>query len=189
MDRRGYLAQLAWTWLTASLTMGTVAVLLVGGSWAGVGMGGFRTLIELSGLERLALTGLFGLLLAGLLAIAWRSADASWLTDSPRGRVLWALIVAAVGFAGWGYAATVTFVAGWTSGVQIALAYVGGGLPFALVAAMLLRPLRVNIGAGVAAVVLMSAGALVAGTSLFGVLYYYLYYLHLMFGGGVYVHA
>lgn len=128
---------------------------------------------------------LVGLLLAGLLAIASRTRGASWLADDARGRVLWAVVVAAAGFASWGYAATVTFVAEFSTGAQIALAYVGGGLPFALVAAMLQHPWRVNLlGAGLAAVSGL-AGVAVAGIGLLPLLGTYFMFLQIMFGMGV----
>lgn len=158
--------------------MGTVAWLLVAGQSEG---GLFRALPILSGLEFLGLLALFGLLLAGLVVTAWRTAAASWLTDGPRGKLLWALVVAAAGFAGWGFAATVTFVAEFSHGTQIALAYLAGGLPFVLVAAMLQRPWRVNLAAGVGTAVAVLAGVWVAGIGLYGVLAMYFTFLQMMF--------
>lgn len=128
--------------------MGTVAVLLVAGRPNG---GLFRPLPTLSGLELLGLLALFGLLLAGLLVTVWRTAAASWLTDGRRGRVLWAVVVAAAGFAGWGFAA------------------------------MLQRPWRANLAAGVGTAVAVLAGVWVAGVGLYGVLAMYFTFLQMMF--------
>lgn len=172
-----HLRQLALTWLVGSLSLGTVALLLV----AGEPPGAFRTFAHLSPLGVLALLGLFGVLFSGLLATVWWTSDASWLAESVQGRVLWALVVAAAGFAGWGYAATVTFLVQWSHGVQLGLAFVGGGLPFALVAAMLQRPWRVALGAASTALVAVIAGVLIAGVGLFGVLGHYFLLLSTMF--------
>jgi hypothetical protein len=68
------------------------------------------------------------------------------------------------GLAGWSYAAVVTYAAGFDSTTQLLLAYTAGGLPFALVAALLLRPWRVNVAAGAMCASLVAAGFLmVAG--------------------------
>lgn len=42
----------------------------------------------------------------------------------------------------------VSYAAGFGSATQLILAYTVGGLPFALAAALLLRPWRVNVVAG-----------------------------------------
>lgn len=62
------------------------------------------------------------------------------------------------GLAAWFFAATVTFGAAFTPDLQIVLGYVGGGLPFALIAAMLLRPLAVNLWAAGISLALVLAG-------------------------------
>ena len=68
------------------------------------------------------------------------------------------------GLAGWSYAAVVTYAAGFGSTTQLILAYTAGGLPFALVAALLLRPWRANVVAGGMCAGLVAAGFLmVAG--------------------------
>jgi type VI protein secretion system component VasK len=53
--------------------------------------------------------------------------------------VWWTLLVGLLGLAAWFFAATVTFGANFPPALQLALGYVGGGLPFALVAALLQR--------------------------------------------------
>lgn len=58
----------------------------------------------------------------------------------------------------------VTYAAGFDSTTQLIFAYTAGGLPFALVAALLLRPWRVNVVAGGVCAGLVAAGFLmVAG--------------------------
>jgi hypothetical protein len=90
--------------------------------------------------------------------LGWRTAEASWLTGGSRARLLWALLVGGGGMLGWSFAAVVTFAVDWSSGVQIALAFTAGGLPFALVAAMLARPWQLNAAAVTGAVLLVAAG-------------------------------
>jgi hypothetical protein len=58
----------------------------------------------------------------------------------------------------------VTFAAGFGFTLQLVLAYTAGGLPFALVAGMLLRPWRANVAAGgVSAGLVMAGFLMVAG--------------------------
>lgn len=169
--------QLALTWLVGSLSLGTVALLFVAGEPPDL----FRPLPAFSPLGLLALVGLFGVLFAGLLVTVWLTPEASWLAEGARGRVLWAVVVGGAGFAGWGFAATATFLAEWSHGVQLGLAFVGGGLPFALVAAMLQRPWRVAVAAVGAAVVAVVAGVLIAEVGPYGVLGHYFQLLSSMF--------
>ncbi|MGH3760869.1 hypothetical protein [Actinophytocola sp.] len=63
--------------------------------------------------------------------------------------------------AGWGFAAAATFAGDFSLGAQLTLAYVGGGLPFALVAAMLLRPPGANAAALGVTVVLLLTGVVI----------------------------
>lgn len=172
-----HLTQLALTWLIGSLSLGTVALLFVAGEPPDL----FRPLPAFSPLGLLALVGLFGVLFAGLLVTVWLTPEASWLTERARGRVLWAVVVGGAGFAGWGFAATVTFLAGWSHGVQIMLGYLGGGLPFVLVAAMLQRTWRVAAAAAGVALVAVVAGVLIAEVGPYGVLGHYFQLLSTMF--------
>jgi len=113
---------------------------------------------QLMPLARLGVLTLVALLFMALAVLGRLTAGASWLTGDARGRLLWALLVGAGGLAGWSYAAVVTFAAGFGFTTQLALAFTAGGLPFALVAGMLLRPWRANVVAGG-----MSAGLAAAG--------------------------
>ncbi|WP_158890950.1 hypothetical protein [Amycolatopsis anabasis] len=169
-----YAVQLVFVWLIASLTLGTVALLLVGGVHPDYG---FRSLAELSNGALSLLFLLLVLLVAGLAVLVARTGELSWVADDPRGKVVWVLLVGGLGFAGWGYAATVTFGAFFPPGVQIALAYFGGGLPFALIAAMLQRPRRVNAAAFVLAVIAVVAGWAIVGGGPFSVVRLYLEFL------------
>ena len=97
---------------------------------------------------------------------------ASWLTEHARGRAVWTLVVLSGGLAGWGYAATVVVALDWAPSVLLVLAYAGGGLPFAVVAATLGRSERLAAGALGAAVVLLFVGSVLVmrpGVGLFGV--------------------
>lgn len=158
--------QFVTTWLTGSLTLGSLALTLLSG-WPPESV---RTAPSLAVGER-ALAGLLLLaMMSALLIIGWRTADASWLGGGPRGAVLWAAVVGGFGFAGWIFAGVVTVVAGFSHGAKVTLAYTGGGLPLALVAGLLQRPMRVNaVAAGLVAAALV-AGVLVAGIGLFPLL-------------------
>jgi hypothetical protein len=119
---------------------------------------------QLSPLARLAVLVLIALLFVALAVLSWWTAGVSWLTGDARARLLWVLLVGVGGLLGWSYAAVVTFAAGFGYAAQLSLAYTAGGLPFALVAAMLLRPWRVNLVAGGVSAGLVAAGFLmVAG--------------------------
>ena len=105
-------------------------------------------------------------LFVSLGLVLWRTAAATWLSADTRARLLWVILVGLGGLAGWSFAATVTFAVGFSPLVQGILAYLGGGLPFGLVAGMLLRPWRANLAAiGVSAVPVMAGFLMVAGHS------------------------
>jgi len=156
--------QLAGAWLCGSMLMGTVAWGFLSAQITAVpaatrlaryapcpGHGApcaYPSFFQLTPLARLAVLVLLALLFVALAVLSQLTADASWLTGDARARLLWVLLVMGGGLAGWSYAAVVTYAAGFDSTTQLILAYTAGGLPFALVAALLLRPWRVNMVAG-----------------------------------------
>lgn len=162
-------APVAGAWACGSVFMGTAALLVlqvVHPSLPGpspiqpdslVSPG---ILLQLTPLERLGGILLVLALFCALGVLSWRTAAASWLAGGTRARLLWALIVAAGGLAGWAFAAEVTFAAGFGPDTQLVLAYLAGGLPFGLTAAMLLRSWQINLAAIGAAAVLVAAGLL-----------------------------
>lgn len=124
----------------------------------------YPSLFQLMPLARLAVLVLLALLFVALMILSRLTAGASWLTGDARARLLWVLLVMAGGLIGWSYAAVVSYAAGFGSATQLILAYTVGGLPFALAAALLLRPWRVNVVAGGVCAGLVAAGFLmVAG--------------------------
>ena len=113
---------------------------------------------EVTPVERLGVFALVAALFVALGILAWRTAAATWLAGDTRSRLLWTAVVGVGGLAGWSFAAVVTFDVGFGSTTQLILAYTCGGLPFALVAGMLLRPWRANVAA-----LALSAGLVAAG--------------------------
>lgn len=179
-DARLMAWQLGGAWLCGSVLMGTVAWGFLSSQATAVGVAGsgslralcpgtagpclYPTFFQLSPLGRLAVLVLVALLFTALAVLGWVTAGVSWLTGGTRARLLWALLVGAGGLAGWSYAAVITFAAGFSATLQLILAYTAGGLPFALVAALLLRPWRINVAAGGVCAGLVAAGFLmVAG--------------------------
>jgi hypothetical protein len=121
---------------------------------------------DLTPVERLGVFGLVAALFVGLGVLVWRTAAATWLAGDTRSRLLWAAVVGLGGLAGWSFAAIITFDVGFGSTTQLILAYTCGGLPFGLIAAMLLRPWRANVAALAVSAGLVAAGLLmVAGHS------------------------
>ena len=117
------------------------------------------------------LVALLVLVLVLVLALLSDHAD-SWLVGPTSWRVLWTVGVTVGGLAGWGYAATVVLAAGWSPTALVLLACTAGGLPFALVAAMLANPPRLARDALIATVALLVAGAVMtawSGPGLLGV--------------------
>lgn len=133
--------QLAGAWIAGSLLLGTVAVLLT--SDPGMLLP-FTPLDALSAGSLLLVLALVAVLFLVLFVLYWRTASASWLPDGGRPAVLWSVLVGGGGLVGWGFAAMVTFAAEFPMEAQLALAFVGGGLPFALIAGLLARPVLVN---------------------------------------------
>ena len=171
--------QLTGAWACGSVLMGTVAWGFLSAEGTAVPLpapakGGGATAVcpgwppcgppsffQLLPLARLGVLTLVALLFVALAVLARLTAGASWLTGDARARLLWALLVEAGGLAGWSYAAVVTFAAGFGASTQLVLAFTAGGLPFALVAGMLLRPWRANVVAGGVSAGLVAAGFLV----------------------------
>jgi hypothetical protein len=183
-DARAMARQLAGAWILGSALMGTVALLFLNAGnmvarqpSANVVIPGCPlpargfgcpspSLFALTPVERLAVFALVSALFVSLGLLGWRTAAASWLTGDPRARLLWTVLVGTGGLVGWGYAAVVTFAAGFSPATQILLAYLAGGLPFALVAGMLLRPWRANVAAlGISTGLLAAGFVMVAGHS------------------------
>jgi len=147
--------QLAGTWLIGSVVTGTIAVLATAGRDRDLP---FRPLALYSGSAMFTLVILVGALFLALLALGWRTEDATWLPNQPRAAILWTILVGGGGLAGWAFAAAVTFDSEFSLTAQLILAYVAGGLPFTLVAAMLLRPPKVNLAAAAVTVVALGTG-------------------------------
>lgn len=169
--------QLPIVWLIGSVVTGTIAVLLTTDHQDLP----IRPLILMSGPEALTLVVLVGALFIALFALGWRTVEATWLRwQDPRSVVLWALLVGALGLAGWGFAAVVTFEEGFTHTRQIVLAYTCGGLPFALVAAMLTRRWQINAAAAAAAGLLVLTGLAMMPAPLQTLVLY----LQILVGGG-----
>lgn len=137
---RAILGQLVGAWVAGSVLLGTVALLLANDS----GFLPFRPLDTLSAGALLGVLLLVAALFLVLFVLYWRTAEASWLPDGARPAILWSVLVGGGGLVGWGFAAAVTFGAEFPLDAQLVLAYVAGGLPFALIAAMLQRPPVIN---------------------------------------------
>ncbi len=167
LDGSGPLAwQLGGSWGLGSALMGTVAVIYLRGTspvdYPVLRVGSVPSPDLLSAVARLAIFVLVVALFGLLGVLGWKTAEASWLAGDGRARLLWTLLVGGGGVLGWSFAAVVTFAVHWSGGMQILLAYTAGGLPFALVAAMLARPWRLNAAAVTASVLLVAAGFVVA---------------------------
>ena len=121
-------------------------------------------LAALPALAELGVLTLVAALFAVLAVLAWRTPGTSWLPEDARGRTLWALLVGGLGTAAWLFAATVTFGAMFGTPVQLVFGYAGGGLPFALVAAVLQRSAAVNAAAIGASAVLVAIGFILVAT-------------------------
>ncbi|MBL7522530.1 hypothetical protein I6A84_31705 [Frankia sp. CNm7] len=108
--------------------------------------------------------GLLGFLaaLAGFLMVITATRAASVLGGTGGRRALWALLVAGVGTAGWVLGWAVTDVAGLGVSRDPLLAALLGGVPFALVAGLLLlRGWPFSVGALTLSVALVAAGVVV----------------------------
>jgi hypothetical protein len=134
--------------------MGTIAVLLT----ATADRLPFSPLVMLPAGLLVLLVFLVVVLFAALFVLGWRTQEVTWLGADPRVAMLWPVLVGGGGLAGWGFAAVVTFETGFSLTAQLLLAYLCGGLPFTLVAAMLARPVRVNLVAA-----MVTTAAVIAG--------------------------
>lgn len=147
--------QLPIVWLIGSVVLGTIALLLSTGR-EDVPV---KPLFLLGGAEILALVGLVTALFLALFLVGWRTVTATWLRwQDPRSVILWTLLVGAVGLAGWGFAAVVTFESGFAHTTQLVLAYTCGGLPFTLVAGLLARPWQLNAAAAMVTAIAVLLG-------------------------------
>lgn len=147
--------QIPLVWLISSVATGTIAVLLT----TGHDVLPVKPLFLLSAGEMLTAVVLVSGLVLALFAVGWRTIEGSWLRwQDPRSVILWTILVAGGGFAGWGFAAVVTFESGFSLVAQLILAYTCGGLPFALVAAMLARPWQLNVAALMVTVIAVLIG-------------------------------
>ncbi len=173
--------QIPIVWLIGSIVTGTIAVILTNDH----DLVPITPLPFLTGPEMAALVALVVVLFLGLYAVGWRTIKATWLRwQDLRSVLLWTLLVGVVGLGGWGFAAAVTFDAGFSLTAQLILAYTCGGLPFALVAGMLLRPWRLNA----ASVMLAVIAVLVGLTIMRHPLQTLVTYLELLVGGGIRVY-
>jgi hypothetical protein len=195
--------QLGYARIIGSATLGTVALLVLrakpvspvrplspSGSSVIPGRpvsAPFPPFILMPGWAQLSILTLLAALFVALLMLGWRTSGVTWLPAEARGRLLWALIVGVAGLAAWFFAATVTFGAGFGQNLQIVLGYAGGGLPFALIASMLLRSWRVNLWAAGISALLVAVGFILVAYRSPGqpsALRLYFQYLSLVFGGG-----
>ena len=173
--------QVAVAWACGSVFMGTVAVLFVAAEKQVVVQqvqgrspficpgptilgqcGSGPSPFDLTPVERLGVFALVAALFVALGILVWRTAAATWLAGDTRSKLLWAAVVGLGGLAGWSFAAVVTFDVGFSSTRQLILAYSCGGLPFALIAGMLLRPWRANVVALAVSAGLVAAGLVMA---------------------------
>lgn len=182
-DLRLLTGQVAGAWGCGSVFLGTVALVFVisrGPILRLTGLGATPlvvcpqpivgggcsslSLFQLTPAERLAVIALVAMVFVSLAVLVWRTAAATWLAGDTRARLLWVVVVGMGGFAGWSFAAVVTFAAGFSPLTQLILGYSCGGLPFGLVAGMLLRPWRANVAAlGISAALVAAGFLMVAG--------------------------
>lgn len=137
---RAILGQLVGAWVAGSVLLGTVALVLT----SDTGTLPFRPLDTLTVGALLGVLLLAAVLFLVLYVIYWGTSSASWLREGVRPAILWSILVGGGGLAGWAFAAAVTFGAEFPVEAQLALAYLAGGLPFALIAAMLQKPPLIN---------------------------------------------
>lgn len=152
------LRQLVGVWVIGSVLTGTLAVLFT----IDRGALPIQPLAALPALSLLGVLGLVAALFAALGLLVWGTPGTTWLPETWRGRALWAVLVAVAGLAGWAFAAAVSFAADFSLATQLLLAYTAGGLPFTLVATMLLRPVAANVAGAVSSALLLLVGWLVA---------------------------
>jgi hypothetical protein len=152
--------QVVLAWFAGSMIMGTVAVLflLLRRPDAGPGIETVEPLGRLPVLDRMVIIVLVLDLLVVLAAIASETLAASWMPAGARSCVVWAVLTWLFGLIAWFFAASVTFGANFGPGWQVVLAYLGSGLPFALVAGLLQSSWLVNLAAAGLSLWLVAAG-------------------------------
>lgn len=161
--------QLPIVWLMGSAITGTVALLFTNGR----GALPVKPLILLGAEELLTLVVLIGAFGLGLVVLGWRTAHATWLPkNDPRSIIVWTIAVGGVGVVAWGFAAIVTFVLGLSLTTQLILCYTCGGLPFALVAGLFVRPVVVNAVSAMIASIGVLVGVLLMSSPLQTVVQY-----------------
>ncbi|SBT41838.1 hypothetical protein [Micromonospora auratinigra] len=146
---RPAVTQLAATWALGGLILPGILPQLAVLLFAGLGVVAIAALI------------LGALLVGALWAVAEATASATALGATRGRRVRWAVLVAGVGTVLWRLGWVVTDTAGLRVSSNGLLTVVLGGVPFALVAGLLLRARRQRRGA-LAALVLLAAAGLVA---------------------------
>jgi hypothetical protein len=149
--------QLVATWVVGSASTGTIAVLFT----LDRGPLPVRPVDMLPVISVLGVLGMLGALVAALGLIAWGTLEVTWLPPTARAGALWVAVVAGGGLAGWGYAAATTFAGHYSLGAQLVLAYAFGGLPFVLVASLLLESRAANVPSLVIIAVLLVLGAVI----------------------------
>ncbi|HEY7597151.1 MAG TPA: hypothetical protein VH969_28650 [Actinophytocola sp.] len=149
--------QLVGTWVVGSAATGTLAVLFT----LDRGPLPVRSLDTLPTISLLGVLGMLAALVAAFGLLAWGTLEVTWLPATRRAGALWVVVVAAGGFAGWGYAAAATFTGEYSLTAQLVLAYLAGGLPFVLIAALLLESRQANVTALVVTGILLLAGAVI----------------------------
>jgi hypothetical protein len=152
-----------------SAITGTIAILFTNGRGdlpvKPLNMLGAEELLTL-----VVLAGAFGL---GLVVLGFRTAAATWLPkNDPRSIIVWTIAVGGVGAVGWGFAAIVTFALGFPLSTQLILCYTCGGLPFALVAGMFVRPVLVNAVSAMITSIALLIGSLLIDSPLQTVVLY-----------------
>lgn len=161
--------QLPIVWVMGSAVTGTLALLFTNGR----GELPVKPLTLLGADELLTLVVLAGAFGLGLVALGWRTAAATWLPkNDPRSVIVWTVAVGGVGAVGWGFAAICTFALGFSLTTQLVLCYTCGGLPFALVAGMFVRPVLVNAVSAMITSVAVLTGCLLIDSPLQTVVLY-----------------
>lgn len=161
--------QLPIVWVMGSAVTGTLGILFTNGR----GALPVKPLTLLGAEEMFTLAVLIGAFGLALVALGWRTADATWLPrNDPRSVIVWTVAVAGVGAVGWGFAAIVTFALGFSLTTQLILCYTCGGLPFALIAGMFVRPVLVNAVSAMITSVAVLVGSLLIDSPLQTVVLY-----------------
>ena len=149
--------QLLGTWVVGSATTGTIAVLFT----LDRGPLPVQPLDTLPVISQLGVLGMLAALFAALGLLAWGTLEVTWLPPGRRAGALWVVVVGAGGLAGWGYAAAATFAGDYSLTAQLVLAYLAGGVPFVLIAALLLESRQANVNALVVISILLVVGAVI----------------------------